>query len=248
MGTCLVAGLTLPCSVLDTSTTVEHEKATGMLRCPHVDAYLDLPALLASLTGAQGERMRKLYEDHASAYAHARGSNALHQAWPGGYWDHVCEVGNVAVRQYAWMSEVRPLPFTLHDALLVLLAHDLEKMVRYRADGTADPALADKADKAAFRWEVLARYDIVLTPEQANALRYAEGVRDGDYRSDRRQMGPLAAFVHVCDLVSARIWYAHPLADDPWPGATRHDATALGTVPDERYDPDGHSLGPSPLR
>lgn len=207
--------------------------------------YLDLGRLLALLSGDVGERMERLYDDHYVEYEHARGSSANHQAWRGGYWDHVCEIGNIAVNQYAWMDAVRPLPFTLHDALLVLFAHDLEKMVRFRADGSEDPRLADKADKAAFRLALLARYEIQLTPEQANAMWLAEGLRDGDYRSDRRQMGPLAAFVHTCDLLSARLWYSHPMPDgqDPWPSARRHDPAEQAIVADERYAVDGRSLG-----
>ena len=35
-------------------------------------------------------------------------------------------------------------------------------------------------------------------------------------------MGPLAAFCHLADVTSSRLWFDHPLAqDDPWPGAGR---------------------------
>ena len=193
--------------------------------------YLTLNALLALIDEPNGPRVRALLDDHRRGCAHAPGSSANHQAWPGGFWDHTREVLNLAVVQYRTLSACRPLPFSLSDALLVLAVHDLEKLVRYRPDGSADPSLAAKADKAAFRLKLLDRYQVKLTGQQANALRYAEGVRDRDYRPGERTMGPLAAFVHTCDLLSARLWFAHPLAaGDPWAGAHRHlpGAGALG--------------------
>ena len=209
-------------------------------------ARLDLDELLALIEGSNGERMRRLYADHRDAYAHARGSSRNHQAWPGGYWDHVQEIGNLACLQYAALSGARALPFSLSDALLILAAHDLEKMVRFAADGSEHPAFESKAAKAEFRWRLLASYEIELTPEQANAMRYAEGVRDVEYSGKQRTMGPLACFVHMCDLASARIWFNYPLptGQDPWTGAdrSRPDAAEV-TVPAESFAPDGTCLG-----
>jgi hypothetical protein len=54
------------------------------------------------------------------------------------------------------------------------------------------------------------------SPDQMNALRYAEG-EGSDYTPGQRTMGPLAAFVHMCDVASARIWFDHPrAADESW--------------------------------
>lgn len=50
-------------------------------------------------------------------------------------------------------------------------------------------------------------YDIALTPQQENALRYVEGEGD-DYSSERRVMNELAAFYHMCDVASARIFHS----------------------------------------
>lgn len=203
--------------------------------------YRSLDDLLGLIEGPQGQRMRALYADHRQQYAHARGSSANHQAWTGGYWDHVTELLNIACAQHAWMSAARPLAFTLSDALLILAAHDLEKLVRFDAAGAENPALSAKADKAAFRLELLERYGIELTPVQANALRFAEGVRDEHYTNQRRTMSPLAAFVHVCDLISARMWFNFPAAEaDPWAGARRaHPDAATVQLADERYADDG---------
>lgn len=185
-------------------------------------AYQALDELLRLVDAPSGPAMQRLFDDHRERFSHARGSSRNHQAWPGGFWDHMTEVLNLAVALYRSLGERRPLPFTLSDALLVLAAHDLEKMVRFDEHGLPDPALDAKRDKAAFRLALLERYDIMLTPAQANAMLFAEGVRDQDYTNSCRMMGPLAAFVHSCDLLSARMWFNHPLArDDPWDGARR---------------------------
>jgi hypothetical protein len=55
----------------------------------------------------------------------APGSTKNHQAWEGGYIDHITEVMNIA--HWLYTSSPRPLPFGLADALEVLFLHDLEK-------------------------------------------------------------------------------------------------------------------------
>lgn len=44
-----------------------------------------------------------------------------------------------------------------------------------------------------------------------NAVQYAHG-EGGDY-GEERVMGPLAAFVHSMDVMSARIWFDKPVTD-----------------------------------
>ena len=58
--------------------------------------------------------------------------------------------------------------------------------------------------------------------EQWDALKYVEGEM-GDYSARRRVMNPLAAFCHLCDVASARIWFDFPKLgnDEPWDGAQR---------------------------
>jgi len=68
---------------------------------------------------------------------------------------------------------------------------------------------------------VLRESGIALTAAQENALRYVEG-ESHEYSNRHRTMGPLAAFCHLCDVTSARIWFDHPLTEhDPWTGARR---------------------------
>lgn len=167
----------------------------------------------------------RILDENRRLFQTVQGSTNNHQAWPGGYWDHVSEVMNIAAFLYPRMNFLRPLPFSLSDALLVVFLHDVEKPWKYEIgpDGQLQhrEGLRTKEDAHGFRGQKLAQYSFALTPEQENAMRYVEGEFD-DYTNRRRVMGPLAAFCHLCDVTSARIWYDHPqVKDDPWPDACR---------------------------
>ncbi len=187
--------------------------------------YLPLEDLLCLIDEPNRTSCRRLLADNMELFRTVQGSTNNHQAWPGGYFDHVHEVLNIAVALYALFAELRPLPFSLSDALLVLYLHDVEKPWKYELgpDGQLHhlPSQRTKADQHAFRLRKLAEYGIELTADQHNGLKYVEGEHD-DYSSRQRVSGPLAAFCHLCDTASARIWFAHPaVTDDPWAGAGR---------------------------
>ncbi len=191
--------------------------------------YLLLDDLVLLIHEPQQTPVRQLVADHRQLFETVQGSANKHQAWPGGYVDHVCEVMNLAVQLDTVMRQLRPLPYSLSDALLVLFLHDSEKPWKYRltAAGQAEiiPELADKSAQHKFRAAKLAEYGITLTEPQLNAMQYVEGEM-GDYSPERRVMNELAAFCHMCDVASARVWHAYPAAaDDPWPGAKRVRAT-----------------------
>ena len=167
----------------------------------------------------------KILSDNRKLFQTIQGSTNNHQAWAGGYWDHVQEVMNIAIVLYRSLSAVRALTFYLSDALLPLFLHDIEKPWKYelREDGQLYhlPEFETKAQAHVFRQKKLDEYGIVLTPEQQNAMLYVEG-EFGDYSNRERKMGPVAAFCHLCDVTSARIWFDHPMeTDDPWDGAKR---------------------------
>jgi hypothetical protein len=90
-------------------------------------AYLTLEALVGKIDGSNGAACARLLVGNRRLFESARGSSHNHQAWSGGYVDHVTEVMNVAVVLYDALNTKRPLPFTLSDALLVLFLHDIEK-------------------------------------------------------------------------------------------------------------------------
>lgn len=152
------------------------------------------------------------------------GSVHNHQSWAGGYRDHITETMNIAIMFHEVMSSCRQLEFKLSQALFILFWHDIEKPWKYEycSNGTLQHILplATKEQAKLFRETLLQTYDLKLTPEEMNALTYVEG-EFGDYSPTKRVMGPLAAFCHLCDVTSARIWPAHPKQNDSWKNAGR---------------------------
>jgi hypothetical protein len=130
---------------------------------------------------------------------------------------------NIGLVLYGQLNQLRPLAFSLSDVLLIIFLHDIEKPWKYELiDGKPEikPELVDKENQERFRNEKLKEYGILLTDEQANAMKYVEGEYK-DYSSKERVMHPLAALCHLADVTSARIWHDYPKDDDPWRGATR---------------------------
>lgn len=187
--------------------------------------YRSIDSLVELIHAPNRMAIRRILADNRELFAKVQGSTHNHQAWPGGYLDHVTEVMNIAIALYMETDKLRPLPFTISDILLVMFLHDIEKPWKYEIgpDGhlqhRAD--MQTKADHQAFRMKKLAEYGVVLTPQQENGLKYAEGELS-DYSNRERKMGPLAALAHMCDVASARIWFDFPaVSEDPWTGAKR---------------------------
>jgi hypothetical protein len=160
----------------------------------------------------------KMMQDWTENFYNAKGSSHNHQAWDGGYMDHVREVMNIGVQLYHTLNLCRKLPFTLADALVVLFLHDIEKpfkvgkvltkcQCKYGADCLCIFVQATKENRKKWRDDLIEEYGIELTAEQQNALRYVEGVPDSEYTPGERTMGELAAFCHMCDICSARLWH-----------------------------------------
>ena len=188
--------------------------------------YYVLNDLLEMIDEPNGGICRKVLEENEDLFRRARGSSHNHQAWKGGYLDHVTEVMNIARLLYKPLDAARRLPFSLSDVLLVLYLHDVEKPWRYtqQDDGTwvKNPALVDKEKQIwPFVQEKIRQYGFVLTEDHWNGIKYVEGEK-GEYAQTKRTQGPLAAFAHMCDTWSARGWFNFPaISNDPWSGAQR---------------------------
>ena len=186
-------------------------------------AYRSIEELLLLLDEPYSSACTKILFEHRARFDEVQGSTHNHQNWPGGYLDHVREVMNIAIELYATLDTLRPLRFTRSDVLLILFLHDIEKPWKYEPapEGGIREIEAMRGNKPAqhdFRSAKLVEYGIALNDEQQNALRYVEG-EIADYRNDKRIMSPLAGFCHLCDVVSARIWFDHPADNslpDPW--------------------------------
>ena len=147
----------------------------------------------------------KLYYDNKDLFDCCPGSTHNHQAWPGGYIDHMSEISLIAKTTYSSLLQIRAVPFSLHDALLALFFHDLEKP--WKHDGIIK--FSNEEGKISFVLTKLKEYNIELNDDCCNAIKYSHG-EGKDYRSDKRIQTPLAAFVHCCDVISARIWFDQP--------------------------------------
>jgi hypothetical protein len=169
--------------------------------------------MLQSIDSKNQPQAIKLWSDLTAYLPKAMGSTKSHHSWDYGYKDHVQEVMNLAYELYESLNRHRPLEFSLESALLVLFLHDCEKPFRHASSEQLmnfswiieRPTKSDKD----FQDKLLAQYGFDLNDHELNGLKYVEGENE-DYVEGERTQGPLAAFCHVCDTVSARIWYDHP--------------------------------------
>lgn len=148
----------------------------------------------------------KIFNDNKERFEQAPGSLTKHQAWIGGYINHLEEAMNIASSMFEMMNNFRTLDFTLSDAILILFLHDLEKPFRY-----IEPKqeLNTEKEKKDFVQTIIDKYGIILNENHKNALHYIHGEGD-DYSRTENVQKPLAAFVHLCDTTSARIWPDFP--------------------------------------
>lgn len=156
---------------------------------------------------------KRLWSELQEHLPKAAGSTKSHHAWEFGYRDHLQEVMNLACILYERLNQERVMPFSLPSALLVLFLHDCEKPFKQASDSDLEKFLwvkqrPTKSDKK-FHRQLVEYYGFALTENEWNGLDYAEGEKD-DYVHGERVQGPLAAFCHVCDNISARIWFDEP--------------------------------------
>jgi hypothetical protein len=165
-----------------------------------------------------------IYQFYKDVFHYAAGSSYNHQAWEGGYADHIVETFRINELTYDAMYEIRPLPFTKDAALIALFFHDIEKPFRYGPEDvehcndwrrrakqlsntTGEPEWSVWED---MKWDIIAdleqRYKFKLSDEERNAIKYAHG-EGSAHEKFRRVASPLAAHVGNCDTASARIWH-----------------------------------------
>lgn len=157
-----------------------------------------------------------VYHKYKAEFITAQGSQNNHQAWVGGLLDHIVDAMNIGRLLYQGMSIKRPLPFTVSDVLVVIFLHDIEKAFPKRINEVMENTVYYTRSKAKskIRYRVLHEESIweLLSEEHKNAIDFAEGENE-HYSNERRVMHPLAAFVHICDTASARVWFDHPISE-----------------------------------
>ena len=191
-----------------------------------------LRELLERMADPRRDALLQIYDDLAELFHHAAGSSHNHQAWPGGYADHIAECLRINTVTYAALNGFRELPFTEDSAAICLFFHDIEKPFRYgpmddpnvaywhqwiQMEGLNDFAeVVDLPSPPTWKWwekakwEILKKlsnqYGLVLTGQEVNALLFTHG-EGSAHKKDQRVAGPLAAHVHHCDNTSARIYF-----------------------------------------
>ncbi len=176
------------------------------------EKYFSLNELIKMIEEPNQTICKKIYSDNKEKFERAKGSSFKHQAWRGGYLDHITEVMNIAVAIYLVLNSKRKLPFSLSDALLVLYLHDLEKAWKYGGNKKEIKEFEKFDNSHHFIFSKIKEYNFKLNHDHLNALKYVHGEGE-DYNKKNNVQGPLAAFVHNCDVISARIWHNFP---DKW--------------------------------
>jgi hypothetical protein len=182
--------------------------------------YQSIDWFLMQLPGDTGDKFRRLFTENKELLGRAQGSSYNHQAWKGGFIDHITEVLNIGLQIYHVLGLSRPLPFPFSDFIVAAIVHDLEKPWIHSGDQDSIPegmiaVSSSKMKRHGRRMSTVQNYDIVLSEAQLNAVYYAEGEHD-DYTPRKRMMNELAAFMHACDILSARMWYDRPSKSDIW--------------------------------
>jgi hypothetical protein len=176
--------------------------------------YRTMEELLDFVDRPANRKLSEIYTKYRSQMYTAQGSQHNHQAWDGGYIDHVTDTMNIARLLFVTMNDKRKLEFTLSDALIVLFFHDIEKAFPSDITKHVDAGCARPKAKNKVRYCFLHEHKVwdLLSNDQKNAIDHAEG-EGSSYTNEHRAMGPLAAFCHICDVTSARIWFDRPLSD-----------------------------------
>lgn len=190
-------------------------------------SYYRVKTLLDMIDEPNRSACHKIWDENYRLFETEPGSRHNHQAWVGGYADHVAECLNYANHKYDFdRSFGRFLPFSRSDALLVLFLHDLEKPWRELMNQQSATGTATKQERQIFREQKFEDYGITLTPYQHNGVTYVEG-EILKHSSTERVMNELAAFCNTVDVWSARIHPESPQeSGDRWVGARRFRTAA----------------------
>jgi len=183
--------------------------------------YYSLEDAISLIDSPNREICFRVLSENKYLFKNARGSKTKHQAWPGGYLDHIKETMNLAILLYNSLeSTKRRIPFNLSDSLLVMFLHDIEKpwkQLRKNEIKLEDErGKKDEDEIKKFKSQLIHKYGFKLNSDHQNALRYVEG-ENKDYDTHKRISNELAAFCHMCDYWSARGWHDFPKKEkDTW--------------------------------
>lgn len=141
-------------------------------------------------------KFHKKYED---LIKESKGSSYNHQNWKGGYKEHLNQCFKIALFLFEMNYKFKELPFKIESVFIVLYFHDMEKIWKY--------TIGSEIDKQEWFNKILfENFEISFSEEEINALKYIHGEGE-DYLKNKRVMNPLAAFCHMVDIASSRIFF-----------------------------------------
>lgn len=164
-------------------------------------------------TGDNAPKLQKILDEHHATFAMARGSQHNHQAWEGGYLQHVADCMSIARMMLNAVTASWPVPFSWSSVVLVLFLHDIEKPFMQEAEEANPGRPWLEGIRIGRRLKIIEDYNIVLTEEEKTALEYIHG--EGlDYLPNKRLMNELGALCHATDVMSARLWHSRNKPDN----------------------------------
>ena len=84
----------------------------GSMRAPTGSNLKTVSDFLAALDDPRRDAIQRFHADHAQLFSTAKGSAEKHQAWPGGYLDHIGSCFRLAASAYsALCDELQDLVF-----------------------------------------------------------------------------------------------------------------------------------------
>jgi hypothetical protein len=144
----------------------------------------------------------EFHAEHKTLIEAALGSRSNHQAWDGGYVDHLSQCFVLLEKYHRTLTPVWSEHVDKMSAYIVLYFHDIDKIWKYSKDG-----LPLGFNLIKFYTETLKdQWGIMFDEDELNALKYIHG-EGGDYSKTHRVMRPLAALCHIIDVTSARLLF-----------------------------------------
>ncbi|MFA6017991.1 MAG: hypothetical protein WCT28_01375 [Patescibacteria group bacterium] len=168
---------------------------------------LSLNELLTLFDSRQKLTANAIILEFSETFFEISGSATKHQVWPDGYISHLEETMNIARTLFQTLNSLRPLEFSESDALFTLFLHDTDKLFRHSIqNGKIVQTLTHDEAQQKFFAMLETQWNYTPSQQEQNALQYVHG-EGADYHPTKRVMQPLAAFIHCCDIISARIWF-----------------------------------------
>lgn len=128
-----------------------------------------------------------------------------HQRREWWYYDHIAEMLLLWERLYLEMNQFKKLQFNFESVIKIVLLHDIEKPFNYTNDWKEIMKKWKLNNQSIFAY-ITHKYYIKLNDDELNWIRYIHW-EGNDYSEKERIMKPLAAFCHILDVASARIYY-----------------------------------------